>query len=1690
VLKFSLDDGYSLYSVSLNGEAIATPEPVDGVYAVSIANVQDMQEVRVQVMEASPTITVKNDADVTLTTAGGKDTLDRTLYEATSGQPFELTFTSSSKPFVTLTPSDVSYELRHAAADSYTVAISQVLQAVEVRISTSVLVEFSQRDYPASSGYRYLYDAGVDKPLVVTPALNVSGAKWKFVEVGLDTFRLVSGHGHGVSYAATAVNAEVGANRYYACNVASSDRYTVETHATPPYYWIKRVGGSGIDKSSVNNQFDEYGSGAGTAVRFVVPEDASFATAKVFAMLEGVTSLSFGEVTVGLPSAPKTMTIFGYNLTAAPTATLKLGGDSPFSVTGQIALNSDGVVSGVLTVAAKSPAATGGYKDTLTITGETATLTIPLSATGVVTEIPVALSPSIAPSDGDKWYYLYCGERDQKGVIQDFGAGERIEPKPAVAGEPRQLWKVVAISSGNYVFVSKLGNQLNVNGFTASDFYYTSPASPHTFSFLKYEGDVWQVRDNNHAKHQLHKTNNDSYFIGYTSGSGNIIKLTGSGIVFYPQETASSDGLALLPQVSTYDSEYWYQIQFGRQKESGKVIQDNGEGVNLSQAAQQDTTAQYWKITKTEEGRYIVESYAGLQMASVSSKYQAAAQGNLHQFEHYDNASLRLKNITTNSYLSDDNGTEVAAASNGEGVKLLFIPKSAPLEFAGSTDTLKFGASPVTIAVSLEVGVAARNLPDTVCYSLIGANSNLFSVKSASGWSKKRGGNLSVTFTPVDRTPVADAALEVRTKTGGGTDTVITIVLTGVGTEDPALIVKHQGALNFGSATVGLSSEIQRIEVEGYRLTEDTIHYELTGADASAFAVEAIAGWNATAGGVLSLRFLPTEARDYSATLVISSLNINSKVITLTGVGQSVSLPVTPDGDEWYYIQLIEVATPVISGGFVQDLGADSLVRTPAAMNNGSLWKIRSTGITNRYKLVSKLGNELSFDGASFATATAGGGGDFDFGASGSYWKVKYRGASDTYFRRIGDTYSPEANATEAAEFRFLPETSVAPLPLISDGAEERWYRIEWRNRLTAAAQDAGLNASVTLTSDSMNDSLNTAYYWKFVPVAGKIGAYKVVGYSGRELKYSDNIKAVAAGEGHNFALEWTVSGTSTGWALRNLSFAPSSGREYLSSSNNISQWQNHADRLLNITPVPQVLQLSDADGVAVSDNVIPFGVVSINTSEATVTRTFTVRAYNLGAALEYTLTGDDAANFIVTPSADWNSTQGGTATITFAPTAGVTKDYSATLTIRSANNAKTRTLTLTGRGAQTYTFTAQSANAEWGSVSTTPGSGDVEQGAGVTLTATPTDTTLFVGWKNAAGQTVSTDNPFTLTLTQDTTITAVFALKPKYTVTVTVNNSELGSAAGGGGSYYEGSDVTLTATPTDTTNFVSWTNAAGQTVSTNNPFTLTLTQDTALTAVFALKPKYTVTVTVNNSELGSAAGGGSYYEGSNVPLTATPATDAKFVGWIDATGGTVSKSNPYTITVVSDTVLTATFEQFTSEPPVVDVTLSNLEVSAGTLTPAFHPDTLSYAVSVGNAVTSITITATAADGATVAGDGEKTLEVGANTVTITVISGSTTRTYTITVTREAASSTTGVSSLALGTLIVYPNPVTGGVLTIENGALKSGDRVEIYAISGSLAATYEVSAGKVTTINISSLPKGAYIVKLGARAAKVVVSD
>ena len=158
-------------------------------------------------------------------------------------------------------------------------------------------------------------------------------------------------------------------------------------------------------------------------------------------------------------------------------------------------------------------------------------------------------------------------------------------------------------------------------------------------------------------------------------------------------------------------------------------------------------------------------------------------------------------------------------------------------------------------------------------------------------------------------------------------------------------------------------------------------------------------------------------------------------------------------------------------------------------------------------------------------------------------------------------------------------------------------------------------------------------------------------------------------------------------------------------------------------------------------------------------------------------------------------------------------------------------------------------------------------------------------------------------------TLTVTYpALPVKYNVTVT---AEHGTVTGAG-TYEEGKTATLTATPAEGYQFVNWT-VGEEVVSTENPYSFTVTADVALVANFELIPptKYTVTLSDNTGGFEPlTSGAGEYEEGAEVTVSAVDSEGWVFVGWMDENGDIVSNDYQYTFVIEGNVALVAIYAQ------------------------------------------------------------------------------------------------------------------------------------------------------------------------------------
>ncbi|MDD3040980.1 S-layer homology domain-containing protein [Bacteroides sp.] len=411
------------------------------------------------------------------------------------------------------------------------------------------------------------------------------------------------------------------------------------------------------------------------------------------------------------------------------------------------------------------------------------------------------------------------------------------------------------------------------------------------------------------------------------------------------------------------------------------------------------------------------------------------------------------------------------------------------------------------------------------------------------------------------------------------------------------------------------------------------------------------------------------------------------------------------------------------------------------------------------------------------------------------------------------------------------------------------------------------------------------------------------------------------------------------------------------------------------------------------------------------------------------------------------------------SPNTGVAQDFTnpVTYTVKAADNSEQQyTVTVTKAANIAKAITAFDFNGLTPAVT-----GTVDEGAKTIALTVPygTDVTALVPSITHTGASVSPNTG----VAQDFTTPVTYIVKAadnseqQYTVTVTkaANIAKAitafdfdGLTPAVTGTVNEASKTIALTVPygTDVTALVPTIVHTGTSVSPNTGadqnFTNAVTY--TVTAADSSEQQYTVTVTVaaNTTKAITAfnfngltpAVTGTVNEGAKtIALTVPYGTDVTaLVPTIVHTGTSVYPNTGVAQNFTTPLTYTVTFTDSSTQDYTATVSVgassnSNLlalSLSSGTLSPAFASGTTSYTASVGNADSSITVTSTVADGnATVevnglavtsgGATGGINLSVGNNIITVVVTAqdGTTSNTYTITVTRAASSGSSGGSS-------------------------------------------------------------------------------
>ncbi|MCF7804879.1 MAG: right-handed parallel beta-helix repeat-containing protein [Candidatus Marinimicrobia bacterium] len=206
--------------------------------------------------------------------------------------------------------------------------------------------------------------------------------------------------------------------------------------------------------------------------------------------------------------------------------------------------------------------------------------------------------------------------------------------------------------------------------------------------------------------------------------------------------------------------------------------------------------------------------------------------------------------------------------------------------------------------------------------------------------------------------------------------------------------------------------------------------------------------------------------------------------------------------------------------------------------------------------------------------------------------------------------------------------------------------------------------------------------------------------------------------------------------------------------------------------------------------------------------------------------------------------------------------------------------------------------------------------GTDVTLQAQPDYKWALLEWTGDVGAIFPPDlNPITITMDANKTVTAVFEnMAPKYPVTANVvgfGHVEISPEPDEDGKIEEKTEVTLTAV-SDTTSmaFTGW---SGDTITTDNPITITVTDTFDVTATFepVVSQDSLKVVVVGNGDVNLSpepyADYGTYDTGTTVAMEAVAVPGWEFVDWA---GDTTSTNNPIDVVMDSTIEITATFQE------------------------------------------------------------------------------------------------------------------------------------------------------------------------------------
>jgi len=160
-------------------------------------------------------------------------------------------------------------------------------------------------------------------------------------------------------------------------------------------------------------------------------------------------------------------------------------------------------------------------------------------------------------------------------------------------------------------------------------------------------------------------------------------------------------------------------------------------------------------------------------------------------------------------------------------------------------------------------------------------------------------------------------------------------------------------------------------------------------------------------------------------------------------------------------------------------------------------------------------------------------------------------------------------------------------------------------------------------------------------------------------------------------------------------------------------------------------------------------------------------------------------------------------------------------------------------------------------------------------------------------------------------------------------SNPAAGGTTAGGGTFAQGSTVTVTATPNAGFTFTNWTNA-GVVASLSPSYQFTMAGNIALVANFApiVPGKFALILSSTPTVGGKTTGSGLYNAGATVTAAATPNAGYSFVNWTNG-ANIVSTSSNYQFIITGNRTLVANYKQI--QGTQFSLALSSTPAAGGT---------------------------------------------------------------------------------------------------------------------------------------------------------------